>query len=43
MSIKMIKPYLWLLDVRVIKGSKKYRQRLRVQGGIKANAFRKFL
>lgn len=36
MSMKQIKPDLWLLDVRVYKGSKQYRKRQKIQGGRKA-------
>jgi integrase len=36
MNMKQIKPDLWLVDVRVYKGSKQYRKRQKVHGGIKA-------
>jgi integrase len=35
MNISEIKPGLWLLDVRIVKGGKQYRKRQRIQSGKK--------
>jgi integrase len=42
MSLKQIKPDLWLLDIRVWKNGKEYRKREEVQGGKKSAEERSF-